>query len=413
MYASALLPMRRPCYWPEMSNSSPHIAVLIVAAGSGLRFGAEVPKQYAVLRGKPLLRLAIEGCLGADEVGVVRCVIHPDFRPHYEMAVDGLSADRLGDPVYGGPTRQESVKAGLEALAGGSCAPDIVLIHDAARPLVDGGVIRSLLESLDRYDGVIPVLPLVDTVKRSRDGATIETTLDRSLLWRAQTPQAFNFNAILAAHRNAGHNDFTDDADVLQAAGKSVGLVPGSERLAKVTTGRDLEQLESMLALPMEVRTGFGFDVHAFGDGDHVVLGGVRISHSRGLSGHSDADVGIHALCDALFGALADGDIGSHFPPSEEQWKGADSSIFLAYAADLVRKREGSIQHLDLTLVCEAPKIGPHRERMRVRIAEIARIDIGRVAVKATTSERLGFTGRGEGIAAHAVATLSLPVPPS
>lgn len=386
------------------------IAALIVAAGRGSRFGGEGPKQYAQLAGKPLLRHAIEGFLAAPGLGLVRCAIHADDRAIYDAAVAGISDARLLAPVIGGATRQASVRAGLEELAASELPPDCVLIHDAARPLVDIEVVAHVLAALDENPGAIPALPVADTLKRTGDDNSIVETVSRAGLWRAQTPQGFRFADILSAHKNALHEDFTDDADLLQAAGKQVMLVPGAESLLKVTIMADLQTLEAHLAAQMETRTGFGYDVHAFATGDHLTLGGIRIDHSQALSGHSDADVGLHALCDAIYGALADGDIGHHFPPSQNQWRGADSSIFLVHAAGLVTERGGAIQHLDLTLVCERPKIGPHRETMRARIADIAGLPLHRVAVKATTSEKLGFTGREEGIAAHAVATLRLPV---
>lgn len=393
------------------------IAALIVAAGRGSRFGGEGPKQYAPLAGKPLLRHAIEGFLATPGITQIRCAIHADDRGFYADAVTGLTDQRLLEPVIGGATRQASVKAGLDSLAGSETPPDCVLIHDAARALVDTAVVERVLAALTESPGAIPALLVVDTLKRAVDdktggGAMIAETVPRTNLWRAQTPQGFRFADIMQAHQTAPHDNFTDDADLLQAAGKQVALVPGSESLLKVTTMADLHTLEAHLAAQMETRTGFGYDVHAFGPGDHVTLGGVRIEHSKGLTGHSDADVGLHALCDAIYGALADGDIGQHFPPSQSEWRGADSSLFLVHAAGLVHEHNGAILHLDLTLVCERPKIGPHREAMRARIADIAGLPLHRVAVKATTSERLGFTGREEGIAAHAVATLRLPVPP-
>lgn len=394
------------------------IAALIVAAGRGSRFGGEGPKQYAPLAGKPLLRHAIEGFLASPGITHVRCAIHADDRASYIDTIAGLSDPRLAEPVIGGATRQASVRAGLDSLAASETPPDCVLIHDAARALVDTAVVERVLAALTESPGAIPALPVVDTLKRAADGdgrtgsgAAIAETIPRANLWRAQTPQGFRFADILQAHQTARHDNFTDDADLLQAAGKQVVLVPGSESLLKVTTMADLQTLEAHLAAQMETRTGFGYDVHAFGPGDHVTLGGVRIEHSKGLAGHSDADVGLHALCDAIYGALADGDIGQHFPPSQSEWRGADSALFLVHAAGLVQEHGGAILHLDLTLVCERPKIGPHREAMRARIADIAGLPLHRVAVKATTSERLGFTGREEGIAAHAVATLRLPVP--
>jgi 2-C-methyl-D-erythritol 4-phosphate cytidylyltransferase/2-C-methyl-D-erythritol 2,4-cyclodiphosphate synthase len=339
-------------------------------------------------------------------------VIHADDRAAYAAAVAGLDPTRLLAPVVGGATRQASVRNGLEALALLKPPPNQVLIQDAARPLVDAATVCRVLDALAAQPGAIPALAVADTLKRAAADGSIAATVPRAGLWRAQTPQGFHFDAILAAHRAAPHESFTDDADLLQATGGRVTLVDGAETMLKVTTMADLATLETMLAARLEPRTGYGYDVHAFGPGDQVTLGGVTIPHERGLVGHSDADVGLHALCDAIYGALAEGDIGRHFPPGETEWRGADSARFLAHAAGRVHARGGVVLHLDLTLVCERPKIGPHRDAMRARIAAIAGIAIDRVAVKATTSERLGFTGREEGIAAHAVATLRLPPSP-
>ena len=413
--ARALLRLRLTCYLalmpaqapPKTDTSTPWTAALIVAAGRGERFGGGGPKQYALLAGRPLLRWSVEGLLAHPAIAVAMCVIHPDDCADYAAATAGLA---VAEPIAGGATRQASVRCGLEALAALDNPPGRVLIHDAARPLVPSSVVDRVLAALEGSPGVIPGLQVVDTLKRSAADGTIEATVARDGLWRAQTPQGFHFNAILAAHRGAAHENYTDDADLLQAAGAPVTVVEGDEAMLKVTRAPDLTRLEALLASGSETRIGFGYDVHAFGPGDHVWLAGVRIAHNRGLAGHSDADVGLHALCDAIYGALADGDIGEHFPPSDETWRDADSSRFLRHAGGLVTERGGRILHLDLTLVCEHPKIGPHREAMRARIAEILGLSLDRVAVKATTSEKLGFTGREEGIAAHSVATLSLPV---
>jgi 2-C-methyl-D-erythritol 4-phosphate cytidylyltransferase / 2-C-methyl-D-erythritol 2,4-cyclodiphosphate synthase len=393
--ASPLLPDREPCYAAVMAKSSMTTAVLIVAAGRGSRFGGDGPKQYATLAGQPLLRWAAEAFLAHPAVSSVCCVIHRHDGAAYAAATAGLA---LAAPVVGGATRQAALPE----------PPDRVLIHDAARPLLFSGVIDRVLSALAEHNGAIPALPVVDTLKQAGSDHCIVATVPRAGLWRAQTPQGFRFACILAAHRAAPHDDFTDDADLLQAFGQSVELVEGDEALLKVTTAADLSRLEALLAGTREMRTGFGYDVHAFGPGNHVSLGGIRIPHDKGLAGHSDADVGLHALCDAIYGALADGDIGHHFPPSEAAWRGADSAQFLEHAVGRVAERGGRIMHLDLTLVCERPKVGPHRDAMRTRIAAIAGLALDRVAVKATTSEKLGFTGREEGIAAHAVATISL-----
>ena len=410
-----------------MLQVPPYTAALIVAAGRGSRFGCDGPKQYAPLAGRTLLRRAAESLLAHPSVAAVGCVIHADDRAAYAEAVAGLP---LLPAVIGGDTRQASVRNGLEALASRPQPPARVLIHDAARPLLPAAVVDRVLAALDgapgaldrapgaldrapgaldRAPGAVPALPVVDTLKRADAAGEIAATVPRDGLWRAQTPQGFRFGAVLAAHRAAPHDAFTDDADLLQAAGEAVALVEGDELLLKVTTAGDLARLEALLAAARETRTGFGYDVHAFGPGAFVTLGGVRIPHTQGLAGHSDADVGMHALCDAIYGALAEGDIGAHFPPSQAAWAGADSAVFLRHAMERVAARGGRVLHLDLTLVCERPKIGPHRDRMRARMAEIAGLAPERVAVKATTSERLGFTGREEGIAAHAVATLDLP----
>jgi len=305
------------------------------------------------------------------------------------------------------------VLAGLEALA--PHAPEIVLVHDAARPFVSAGLIGRAIEAARRHGAAVPALPLTDTVKTVDAGGRVTGTLERAALRSVQTPQAFSFAALFAAHRQAaaaGQTAFTDDAALAEWAGLDVHVFDGEAANVKMTTTDDFARAEAMASLGAslgDVRTGNGFDVHAFGDGDHVVIGGIRIAHDRALTGHSDADVGLHALVDAILGALADGDIGSHFPPSDPQWRGAASDQFLAYAAERVAARGGVIAHLDLTVVCEQPKIGPHRDAMRTRIAQIAGLPVDRVAVKATTSERLGFTGRGEGIAAYATATVRLP----
>ena len=390
----------------SQNPAQPATAALIVAGGRGSRFGGDGPKQYAPLAGRPLLRRAAEALAAHPAVTAVGCVIHADDAAAYAAATAGLS---LLAPVTGGATRQASVRNGLEMLAGLPEPPARVLIHDAARPLPLLGVVSRILAALAEAPGAIPGLPVADTLKRADAQGRVTTTVDRTGLWRAQTPQGFRFAAILAAHRAAQHQNYTDDADLLQAAGLPVAMVEGDEALLKVTTAADLARLEALLAGTRETRTGFGYDVHAFGPGDHVTLGGVPIPHEQGLAGHSDADVGLHALCDAIYGALADGDIGQHFPPSEGEWRGADSAVFLRHAMQRVAGRGGRVLHLDLTLVCERPKVGPHRDAMRARIAEIAGLALDRVAVKATTSERLGFTGRGEGIAAHAVATVELP----
>lgn len=374
---------------------------LVVGAGEGQRFGGEVPKQYRPLAGHAVLRRSLTAFLDHPEVTAVQAVIHPDHHDLYQDAIRGLS---LPPAVNGGATRQASVALGLESLADNP--PARVLIHDAARPLVDPGVVSRVLAALESSPGAVPVLAVADTLKRG-DGHLIETTIDRSGLWRAQTPQGFRFNDILAAHRQVGGEELTDDAAVAERAGLAVAMVEGAEDNFKVTEAEDLIRAERLLG-GGDIRTGFGFDVHRFGDGDHISLCGIAIPHDFGLLGHSDADVGLHAMTDALLGAIGAGDIGAHFPPTDPQWKGTPSDVFLRHAGELLAKYGGRIANLDVTLICEEPKIGPHRQAMRERIAEILEISMDRVSVKATTTEGLGFTGRGEGIAAQAVATVVL-----
>lgn len=390
-------------------------AALIVAAGRGSRAGKAdgLPKQYARIGRKPLLSRAITAFTAHPEVDVVAVVIHPDDALHYRAATEGTTGPLLA-PVNGGQTRQESVRLGLEALA--SSPPDKVLIHDAARPFVDGDVIGRVIKALGEHAGAIAALPVTDTLKRAGASGTIAGTVERAGLWGAQTPQGFRFEAILDAHRRAareGRSDFTDDASIAEWAGLDVALVEGSSRNMKVTHAEDFAMAERLLISDsglLEPRVGTGFDVHRFGPGDHVWLGGVRIAHSAGLVGHSDADVALHALTDALLGAIGDGDIGAHFPPSDPKWKGAASHVFVEDAAARVAARGGRIANVDVTLLCEAPRIGPHRDAMREAIAGMLAIDVSRVGVKATTTEGLGFTGRGEGIAAMASATVLLPI---
>ena len=376
---------------------------LIVAAGRGHRFGAEQPKQYLPLAGRALLYHSTRAFTEHPAVDAVRVIIHGDDRALYEDAIAGLN---LLDPTPGGVERQDSARLGLESLQ--DIAPERVLIHDAARPAVDSGVIDRVLGALDSLPGAIPALAVSDTLKRG-DNDLVEDTVERAGLWRAQTPQGFRYGDILAAHRAAQGKALTDDAAVAEAAGLAVGLVAGAESNVKVTTDGDLTRLERLFSRILVSRTGMGFDVHAFGPGDHVTLCGHKIEHDRGLIGHSDADVGLHALIDAVLGAVGGGDIGTHFPPSDPQWKGVDSVVFATGARKMVAEAGGIIDHLDVTIACEAPKVGPHRAAMTARIAEAFGVGPGQVNVKATTTERLGFVGRGEGIAAMAVATLRLP----
>ena len=374
---------------------------LVVGAGEGQRFGGELPKQYHLLAGVAVMRRSLKAFMDHPDVSAVQAVIHPNHHELYDAAVQGLA---LPVPVDGGATRQGSVLNGLESL--NADEPSTVLIHDAARPLVDPGVISRVLAALQTSPGAIPALAVADTLKRS-DGQFVETTVDRQGLWRAQTPQGFHYQNILAAHRQAGGDELTDDAAVAERAGLAVAIVEGSEDNVKVTRTGDMVRAERILGAG-ETRTGLGFDVHRFGPGDHVMLCGVKVPHEFGLEGHSDADVGLHAVTDALLGAIGEGDIGTHFPPSDPQWKGTESDIFLRHAGDMIAGKGGRISNIDVTLICEQPKIGPHRAAMIKRMAEILRITEHRISIKATTTERLGFTGRGEGIAAQAAATVVL-----
>jgi 2-C-methyl-D-erythritol 4-phosphate cytidylyltransferase/2-C-methyl-D-erythritol 2,4-cyclodiphosphate synthase len=384
------------------------VAAIVVAAGRGLRAGGGLPKQYRTLAGEPVIRPSLSAFAGHPQITVVQPVIHGEDVAMFEAAAVGLA---LRPAVLGGATRQASVRAGLEALQ--DLAPDMVLVHDAARPFASSALVSQAIAAARLTGAAVPALPIADTVKTIDDEGRITGTVDRNQLRVVQTPQAFKYSAILLAHRQAaasGKDDFSDDAALAEWAGLPVTVFGGDPANVKLTTAEDFARAEAAAALALsDIRTGGGFDVHAFAEGDHVMLGGVRIPHPRALSGHSDADVALHALTDAILGALADGDIGQHFPPSDPQWRGASSDRFLAYAAERVRARRGRIAHLDLTIVCEAPRIGPYRDAMRSRIGTIAGVPVERVAVKATTSEKLGFTGRAEGIAALATATIRLP----
>lgn len=384
---------------------------LIVAAGSGSRIGGELPKQYTPVGGKPMLRWTLERTLATGAFDRVLCVIGAGHQQAWRDVVRGLD---VGAPIMGGATRRESVLNGLEALA--SAPPEIVSIQDAARPLVDAAETRALIDRVrDGAAGAIAALPVVDTLKRGE--LNVDETVPRAGLWQAQTPQVFAYGAILEAHRQAARlpaaerDALTDDAGVAERAGLRVALVQGRADNFKVTTPADLDRFARLVqpAPGMETRIGSGYDVHGFAPGDHVVLGGVRIAHAQALAGHSDADVVLHALTDALLGAIGAGDIGQHFPPSDPQWKGAASGRFLRHAASLLAARGGRLLNADVTVICERPKIGPHRDAMVRCIAGILEVRPERVSVKATTTEGLGFTGRGEGIAAQAVVSVTLP----
>ena len=383
-------------------------AAIVVAAGRGERAGSSRPKQYRDLLGEPVLRRALRTLAAHPAIEAVLAVIDPAEQEAFRAAADGMP--KCLAPAAGGKTRQQSVRAGLEALL--ELKPAIVLVHDAARPLASGALIDRALVAVEATGAAVPVVALSDTVKRVDESGTVVATLDRGALRAVQTPQAFRFDALIAAHRRAGEaklDEFTDDAALAEWAGIPVKTFAGEAGNIKLTTPEDFARAEAILGASSEVRIGTGFDVHAFGPGDRVMLGGVAIAHDKGLIGHSDADVLLHALTDAILGALGDGDIGQHFPPSDERWRGAASDQFLAFAAAKVRDRGGRILHLDATVLCEQPKLAPHRDAVRARIAAIASIEPARVSVKATTTEGLGFIGRKEGMAAMATATLNLP----
>ena len=392
------------------------VTALIVAAGRGVRAAglkSMIPKQYRPVGGVPMLTRAIAAFAGHPSVDDVIVVIQPEDSGLYQVASQSFSS-RLRPPVAGGAERQDFVRSGLEALAANP--PDRVLIHDAARPFVEPSLITRVIASLDEHEATLPCVPVTDTLTVAKDGR-VTGTLPRDELWRAQTPQGFRFDAILAAHRAAakeGCATFTDDAGIAQWFGLDVALVEGSETNRKLTSAEDIASADELLRLRAErtlgtQRVATGYDVHAFGPGDAVILCGVRIPHDKKLIGHSDADVGMHALTDALLGTIADGDIGVHFPPSDARWRGAASELFLRDAAARLKARGGEIVHVDLTFICEGPRIGPHRDAMRAKLAECLGLDAGQVSIKATTNEGLGFIGRGEGIAAMATATVRLP----
>jgi 2-C-methyl-D-erythritol 4-phosphate cytidylyltransferase/2-C-methyl-D-erythritol 2,4-cyclodiphosphate synthase len=386
----------------------PSVAAVVVAAGRGLRAGGQLPKQYRDLAGEPVIRSSLALFSWHGQISAVQAVIHGNDRASYEGAAKGL---RLLPPVLGGTTRQASVRAGLQALS--ARPPDIVLIHDAARPFCSAALVSRAIAACVETGAAIPALEVTDTIKRVDAAGYVAGTIDRAELRSVQTPQAFRFAALFDAHRSAtidGREDFTDDAALAEWAGIKVTTFAGEAGNVKLTTDEDFGKAEARrIASLADLRLGNGFDVHAFGEGDHVWLCGLKIPHDRGLTGHSDADVALHAAVDAILGALADGDIGKHFSPNDPRWKGASSDQFLKFAVERVTRRGGKVAHLDITIVCESPRIGPHRDAMRKRVAEIAEMSIERVAVKATTSEQLGFTGRKEGIVAMATATVRLP----
>ena len=395
-------------------------AALIVAAGRGHRVGGPLPKQYRPLAGRTVLGHSVERFAAHPRIDRVRVVINPADRTLYDDALQGNdTAGKLLAPVAGGASRQDSVRRGLESLAG--APPDLVLIHDGARPLVPAAVIDGALDALAGHDGAVAAVAVSDSLKRATpDGVVVAGSVVRDGLWRAQTPQGFRYPAILDAHRATSGGGLTDDAAVAEHAGLSVALSAGDEDNLKITTERDFARAERILAArdgragtasaALETRVGMGFDVHRFGPGDHLMLCGVAVPHEKGVIGHSDGDVGLHAIVDAILGAIAAGDIGMHFPPSDETWRDVDSARFVAHALALLAARGGELRHVDVTLICQRPRIGPHRPAMVARLAAVLGLSPQRISLKATTTEHLGFTGRGEGIAAQAVATVRLPV---
>lgn len=394
------------------------VAVVVVAAGRGERARRKGednhgPKQYRLIGHESILLATLKTFDSQSSINVIVPVIHEDDDTLYQKATEGFTGNKVTSPIIGGNTRQESVFNGLKALK--HINPDYVLVHDAVRPFVSLDTIERVIAGLEKSTAILPALPVVDTIKRvtMQDNSlpVISETVDRSTLWSAQTPQGFKYTDLLKAHEKTTRNTFTDDCAVMESAGHSVHVVEGNAENVKITTADDIDEATRRVQqmIMMETRVGNGFDVHAFEEGNAVILGGISIPHTKKLKGHSDADVALHTITDAIYGALADGDIGSHFPPSDPQWKGAASDQFLIHACNRVKERGGRIIHLDLTLMCEAPKIGPHREAMREEIARICTLPVSRVAVKATTTEKLGFTGREEGIAAMATATIQLP----
>lgn len=377
------------------------VTALIVAAGKGERAGGGVPKQYRHLGGKPVLRWAVESLIRHPSIKSTRVVIGKGQEEQANAALEGLD---IGELILGGAERADSVRAGLSKIEA-----DAVLVHDAARPFCPSAVVDRLLASLEFHDGAAPVVPIGDTLARA--GESLEELVDRRGIVRVQTPQAFRLNRLRAAYEGWSGPSPTDETTVVRAAGMKVGVVEGDAALEKLTLPSDFERAEQWIFSRLSPRTGMGFDVHAFAGEGPVMLAGIEVPHDRGLLGHSDADVALHAITDALLGAAGLGDIGEHFPPSDARWKAADSSRFLAHAAELLRARGAIIDHVDCTIIAEAPKIGPHRSAMRARIADIAGLSIDQVSIKATTTEGLGFIGRREGIAAQAVASIRMGLP--
>lgn len=395
-----------------MPQNNPKTAVIIVAAGSGTRLNdgsSELPKQYQLLDDRSVLEHTIDAFTRHTSINLVMSVINKQHQSNYDAL--GLDHAKLLTPVSGGKTRQSSVLAGLCALE--QHQPDIVLIHDAARPFVSWVIIDAVIAAA-KGGGAIPALPVTDTLKHAPESLYDIKTVDRSLYFTAQTPQAFEFSSILSAHKKAANQrdrEFTDDASIAEWAGMRVSIMPGEDQNKKITFTQDLAEARSRMNdnNKLETRVGSGYDVHAFEDGNEVILGGIHIPFNKKLKGHSDADVALHTITDAIYGALAEGDIGQHFPPSDDKWKNKDSAVFLEHAVSRLLSRSARLVNVDLTIICEQPKIGPHCLAMRQNIADICKISVSRVSVKATTSEKLGFTGRGEGIAAQAVVAIELP----
>ena len=389
------------------------VIAIIVAAGRGSRAGEGLPKQYRSVAGRSLLARALEPVLDHPRIDAVICAIHPDDRDLYAEAIGLMRTDpRLLAPIDGGATRQDSVRAALRAVGERGFAPRLCLIHDGARIFADAPLFDRAIAAADAHGAAVPGVAVTDTMRRIGAGGEMLGPVERSELRAVQTPQSFAFQAILDAHEraaSAGRHDFTDDGSLAEWAGLAVHVFEGDQANMKVTHPDDFAEAERRLGSPLVTRLATGFDVHIFGEGDHVWLGGIEVPHERGVVAHSDGDVVLHALTDAVLGALADGDIGTHFPPSDPKWRGASSDRFLAFAVEKVREAGGIVDHLDATILCERPKVGPYRDAMRARIAEIAGVPLSAVSIKATTTEKLGFTGRGEGIAAQAAATVRLP----
>ena len=394
-------------------NKTEKTAALVVAAGRGYRAGGGMPKQYRLLNNEPVLTRSLRALLCEPAIDRFLCVIHPDDQSLYQAALAPLSQrekEKILPPAFGGKTRQQSVFAGLKALAENGDQPDRVLVHDAARPFVTPALIHRGLAAAKIHSACIPAIAVTDTLKQIDTQNKVVATPNRSQLVAVQTPQIFNFALLFEAHKMAeALDDLTDDAMVVERMGHAVHVFDGEARNIKLTTDDDFMRAERDLLRPMIPLAGFGYDVHAFAKGDHVMLAGVKIPHDKGVRAHSDGDVILHALCDALFGVMGDGDIGQHFPPSDPQWKGVSSDRFVFFALERLHKRGGRLLHVDVTLVAEAPRIGPHRHSMIATLSSIVQLPVSRIGLKATTSESMGFTGRKEGLAASVVVSVLLP----